>query len=71
MNDTTYALYDAKEKKAHVVVYFSVSTTRDAVTLVDAVDGVELNLENPDVLSKADARRQWRDLVAKGWKRCA
>jgi len=71
MNDTTYALYDANEKQAHVVVYFSVSPAREAVTLVDAVDGIELNLENPDVVSKEEARRVWRDLVSKGWKRCA
>ena len=70
MNETSYMLYDATETKAHVTVGFCVFPNTDRVEIFDSIDG-HLYDGEPEVVSKADARKMWRGLVEKGWKRCA
>ncbi len=69
----TFALYDATNPdNRHVVTYFTSFWGCDTVEITDAVDGILASDPNdPEYMSVEDARKLWRHLVAKGWKRCA
>lgn len=66
---TTYTLYNPNEASARVVVKFTVFNAMDRTYVMDVIDGVAA--DEPEVLSRDDARKQWTELVSKGWKRCA
>lgn len=66
----TFMLFNPREKQARVSVGFYVSPNADRVEIFDSINGQVFG-DEPEIVSKVEARKMWLGLVKKGWKRCA